>query len=181
MNRIQVVGNSGSGKSTLSAKIANTLDIPHIEIDALFHQPNWSRPDEVQFLHDVDQATQSERWVVDGNFSSVRPLLWEKIDTLVFIDFPIVFALFRITKRSIKRILTREVLWGTNRETWGSLFSYRREKNLLLWTLSNFKRRRALYLNPELSITYPNLSVIRLRNKTELVKFLAKLQSKVDP
>ncbi len=180
MNRIQVVGNSGSGKSTFSAKIASALGIPNIELDSLFHQPNWRRPDEAQFLRDVDQATQSEMWVVDGNYSAVRPLLWEKIDTLVFIDITLPLTLFRTAKRSIKRIISREVLWGTNRETWGSLFSYKREKNLLLWTLSNFKKRRALYLNPELPIIYPNLRVIHLRNKTELAEFLAKLHKAAD-
>ena len=78
MNRIQVVGNSGSGKSTLSAKLAAVLGIPHIELDAHFHQPNWSRPEEFQFLSKVDLATRSDRWVVDGNYSSVRPILWKK-------------------------------------------------------------------------------------------------------
>lgn len=180
MKRIQVVGNSGSGKSTLSAKIAAALGIPHIELDALFHKANWSRPEESQFLSEVDQATQSDRWVVDGNYSSVRTLLWEKIDTLIFIDIPLALALFRTAKRSIKRIITREVLWGANRETWGSVLSYKREKNLLLWTLSNFKKRRALYLNPDLSVIYPNLSVIHLRSKAELAKFLENLDKQID-
>ena len=39
--RVSIVGNAGSGKSTLAQALAACLDVPHIELDALFHQPGW--------------------------------------------------------------------------------------------------------------------------------------------
>ena len=39
--RIAITGPSGSGKTTLAVEIARTLGIPHVEIDALHHGPNW--------------------------------------------------------------------------------------------------------------------------------------------
>ena len=40
--RINVAGDSGSGKTTVSRAIAARLGLKHVELDALFHGPNWS-------------------------------------------------------------------------------------------------------------------------------------------
>jgi adenylate kinase family enzyme len=37
--RVVVAGTSGSGKTTLAKHIASVLEIPHVEIDALYHGP----------------------------------------------------------------------------------------------------------------------------------------------
>ncbi len=39
--RIVVAGTSGSGKTTLARRVGPVLDVPHVEIDALFHGPGW--------------------------------------------------------------------------------------------------------------------------------------------
>ena len=50
--RVLVAGTSGSGKSTLAARIADVLTVPHVEIDALFHGPDWTpRPSFEQDVH----------------------------------------------------------------------------------------------------------------------------------
>lgn len=41
-SRILVVGTSGAGKSTLARKIALTLGIKDIELDALHWGPDWT-------------------------------------------------------------------------------------------------------------------------------------------
>ena len=46
--RIHIVGTSGSGKTTLARQISQHLAIPHVELDALYHEPNWTEaPTEV--------------------------------------------------------------------------------------------------------------------------------------
>jgi ABC-type dipeptide/oligopeptide/nickel transport system ATPase component len=42
VRRISVVGNSGSGKTTVAKALAARLGVPHVELDAIFHQPNWT-------------------------------------------------------------------------------------------------------------------------------------------
>ena len=42
--RISVAGDSGSGKTTVSGAIAARLDLPHVELDDLFHGPNDVAP-----------------------------------------------------------------------------------------------------------------------------------------
>ena len=39
--RIAVIGTSGSGKTTFARSVAAAVAAPHIELDAIFHQPNW--------------------------------------------------------------------------------------------------------------------------------------------
>ena len=39
--RIHVTGNSGGGKTTLAARLAQVLNAPFVELDALNWQPGW--------------------------------------------------------------------------------------------------------------------------------------------
>ena len=43
MQKIVVAGPSGAGKSTIARKIAERLDIPYAELDAMYHGPDWTK------------------------------------------------------------------------------------------------------------------------------------------
>ena len=46
--RINVVGTSSVGKTTMAAALASLLSVPHVELDALHWEPNWTEaPDDV--------------------------------------------------------------------------------------------------------------------------------------
>ncbi len=57
------------------------LKAPRIELDALHWLPNWAERDKLEFLSLVAKATEGDRWVVDGNYSFARDLLWPKQPT----------------------------------------------------------------------------------------------------
>jgi adenylate kinase family enzyme len=42
VRRVSVVGVSGSGKITVARELAARLSVPHIELDAVYHQPGWA-------------------------------------------------------------------------------------------------------------------------------------------
>lgn len=116
MARILVVGASGSGKSTLARRVAAELAIPHIELDALHHGPGWApRP---SFAADVAAAVSASGWVVDGNYSQVQPLIWERADTVVWLDLPRWLVEWRLVRRTAGRLVLRTPLWNGNRERW---------------------------------------------------------------
>ncbi len=53
MERVVVIGNSGGGKSMLARHLANRLDLPYVEIDALLWRPGWqlAPPEEYAAAH----------------------------------------------------------------------------------------------------------------------------------
>ncbi|HET7377987.1 MAG TPA: AAA family ATPase, partial [Anaerolineae bacterium] len=84
MDRIAVIGVTGSGKTTFARNLAQHIDGVHIELDALHWEANWiEAPDEI-FRERVEQATQTERWTTDGNYSKVRDIVWGRADTIVW-------------------------------------------------------------------------------------------------
>jgi len=87
--RISVVGTSGSGKTTLARQIFQSIDIPHIELDALHHEPNWTEAPIDVFRKRVEQSLSGNSWVVDGNYSKVRDIVWSRADTVIWLDYPL--------------------------------------------------------------------------------------------
>ena len=88
VRRVSVVGNSGSGKSTLARELAASLGVAHIELDSVFHQPGWEPLPEDEFQRLVTARTSENGWVIDGNYSAVRPIVWARADTVVWLDLP---------------------------------------------------------------------------------------------
>lgn len=134
MERVSVVGNSGSGKTTLARQIANAIDAPHFELDAIFHQPGWTELPTEQFRARVDEATKSDRWVVDGNYSVVQDIVWGRADTVVVLCPPRHRVMRRVVARTIRRALLRTELWNGNREPLTNLTSLDPMKNIMVWS-----------------------------------------------
>ena len=141
--RVAVVGTSCCGKTTFARRLAGLLDQPHVELDALHWGPNWTPRAPAEFSALVTGAIASERWVVDGNYSVVRGLVWSRASSIVWLNysFPLVFG--RALRRTIRRALRREELFAGNRETLrGSFFS---RESILWWIITTHRRRRRRY------------------------------------
>ena len=112
--RVLVAGTSGSGKTTLAARIGELLQIPHVEIDALFHGPAWTpRP---TFSDDVRRLVAEPGWVTEWQYASVRALLAARADLVVWLDLSRWRVMGRVVRRTLRRRLGRQVLWNGNVE-----------------------------------------------------------------
>ncbi|NLE46534.1 MAG: AAA family ATPase [Chloroflexi bacterium] len=165
--RIVVVGTTGCGKTTLARRIATLLDLPCVELDALYWGPDWTPVPPDVFRDRVDRAIAHSAWVVDGNYSALRQNLWGTADTIVWLDYPLPLILLRLFRRTLRRTLGQEELWNGNRESVSrTLFS---GDSIILWALRTYQRRRRTYeqlmQDPELA----HLCFVRLRwpNDTE--------------
>ena len=120
--RILVVGPPGSGKTTTTAEIARRTGIPHVELDALYWEPNWTPAAPEVFRARLAAATVAERWVVDGNYFSVASydITWPLADTIVWLDLPRGTTVCRVTWRTLSRAVARTEMWSGNRETFRS-------------------------------------------------------------
>lgn len=159
LQRIVVVGTTGSGKTTMAARLSDKLSIPHIEMDALNWGPNWQvRPPDV-FQTAVDEATRGQAWVVDGNYSRAREIVWPRADTIVWLDYPLPSVLWRLWWRTLRRGVFREELWSGNRERlWTHFFT---RESIFLWALQTYNRRRREY--PEL-LARPEYAHLKLEH-----------------
>ena len=177
MRRIAVVGTSGSGKTTVAHGIAQKFGIPHIELDALYWRPGWIETPETEFKTQVLEVTRGDDWVVCGNYRFAREVLWGRVNTVVWLDQPFHTVFLRTLWRTIKRIITREELWGTNREGFGSLVG---PDSMPWFVLKTYWRRKREY--PELFSReeYSHINVIHLRNDSEVKEWLNSLGDKSD-
>ena len=171
--RFSVAGMSGAGKSTIARTIASRLDLPYVELDALFHGPNWSEPSPDEFKRRVLALIDGhDGWVVDGNYhGKLDELVLERADTFVWLDLPLRVALRRIWRRTWGRILSREELWAGNRERIWTAFLMR--DSLVHWAVkAHFRHRREF---PGLLERHPHLELVRLRSPRDVERWLSSI------
>lgn len=139
--RVAIVGTSCAGKTTLARSLSRALGVPHVELDVLFWGPNWTpRPSE-EFRSRVLAAVSEPSWVVDGNYSPVRDLVWGSATTLVWLNYSFSLVFSRAVLRTFRRIVTQEPLFADNRET----FAIANPDWIPWWVLRTFWRHRREY------------------------------------
>ena len=121
----------------------------------------------------MGEATEPAHWVVDGNYSTVRDLVWDKADTVVWFDLPWVTVMARTVRRTVRRTVTRQQLWNGNREPWSNLYSFNPEKSIIAWTATRHRVYRRRYGEAEHDPRWAGLRFVRLRSQSEADAFLA--------
>lgn len=170
-DRVVVVGTSGAGKSTFAAKAGQILGAPHVELDALHWEADWQETPAEEMRARVSDAVAGPRWVVDGNYAMVRDLVWPRAEALVWLDLSLGRCLWQVVRRTIRRALTREVLWGNNREP--VLRNLLTRESIIWWTLSTHASRRREYEAALADSAWAGLPVHRLRTPSEVAALLA--------
>ena len=171
LSRVVVIGSSGAGKTTLARRLARALGSPCIELDALYWQPHWTPRPAPDFCALVEQASATEQWVIDGNYTAVQPLVWSRATAVVWLNYGFLLILGRLLRRTVHRSLTGEELFAGNRESLRKAFLSR--ESILWWLLSTYRRRRrryrALFADPR----WAALTRIELRRPADAKAFLA--------
>lgn len=164
--RIALAGSTSSGKSTLARRLSRITGAPHIELDALYHGPDWvPMPD---FRERVAEATSRASWITDGNYAAARDLTWGRADLIVWLDYHLPRILWRLTERTFRRWWRREVLWNGNREVLRNHFFSK--QSLYLWALQTHHRHRREY--PKHFAGFPGVRVVRIRSPRQLEHWL---------
>jgi len=173
VRRVSVVGNSGSGKSTLARKLAATLGVPHLELDGVFHQPGWEPLPPDEFKKVVAAQTAEDGWVIDGNYSAVRPVIWARADTVVWLDLPRRTVMRQVTWRTVRRALTQEELWNGNREPAANFLRWDPEESVISWAWHKHGEYRDRYAAAAKDPASAHLTFIRLGSRRDITRFLA--------
>jgi adenylate kinase family enzyme len=170
-----VIGATGSGKTTLSRRISATIGVPAIELDSLFHQPNWTPTPPDEFRAKVFAALERgpDGWVTDGNYSVIRTAILPLADTIVWLRLPRRTSYWRMFRRTMQRAWRHEELWNGNRESFRQAFLSR--DSLLLWGLTHWHAHHR-HAQHDLDTTPHTAELIELRSPREVEAFVASLR-----
>jgi adenylate kinase family enzyme len=157
----------------LARALAGASGVPYTELDAIYHQPGWTPLSDDEFQRRVAEVVGADRWVVDGNYSVVRDIVWDRADTVVWFDLSFATVMARTIRRTVRRTVTREELWNGNREPLSNLWSLKPEKSIIAWSATRHKVYRRRYREAERDPRWARLRFVRLRSQREADAFVA--------
>jgi adenylate kinase family enzyme len=170
LERVVVVGTSCAGKTTFARDLATALACSVIQLDELYWGPDWTARPQEEFVGSVARATAGPRWVVDGNYSIIRDVVWTRATAIIWLNlsFPVIFA--RAVRRTVVRSISQEPLYAGNRESLRRAFFTR--ESILLWVLTTYWERRRRYPTLRASPNYPGLAWFELKRPGDVSAFL---------
>jgi adenylate kinase family enzyme len=172
VGRVSVVGTSGVGKSTFASSLARALGCPFLELDSVFHQADWAPLDVALFRARVADFAAGERWVIDGNYSKVRDIVWARADTVVWLDLPRRVVMRRLVWRTLRRVAGRAELWNGNRERWRNVFTWDRNESVISWGWHSYGSNRVRYAAAMADPALGRLRFVRLTSAGAVRRFL---------
>lgn len=178
LGKINVVGTSGSGKSTFSRKLAQVLNVPHIEMDKIFWQPNWQESSNEKFFKDLENALNHEKWVLDGNYTRSIPIKWKNVETIIWLDYSFTRTIFQAVKRALQRSISQEEFWEGTGNTESFRRSFFSKDSIIWWSITTYSKVKEKYQNYLDDPNYSHIQFIRLKNHKESEAFLKLLADK---
>jgi adenylate kinase family enzyme len=103
----------------------------------------------------------------------VLDLVWERADTVVWIDPPRLVTMAQITWRSVSRALTRRELWNGNRESFRELVRVDPERSMIRWAWTRHRVVQERYESAMSDARWNGLIFVRLRSRREAQRWLA--------
>ncbi|HET6909969.1 MAG TPA: AAA family ATPase [Mycobacteriales bacterium] len=169
MRKILVGGSSGAGKSTMARALASRLEIPYVEVDSLFHGPNWTPRED--FRADLDAFTSQPAWIIDHDYGVARDLVWPRLDTFLWLDYSRLVCEWRVIRRSVPRAVMRKELWNGNREPLLGMFTD--AEHPVRWSWTHHAGKRAGFEQRIADPANNHVSVVRLRRPSDARNWLA--------
>jgi len=179
LERIVVIGSSCAGKTTFARRLGGELGHPVSDLDELFWAPNWQAKPLEEFRRLAEQVALDDRWVVSGNYSDVRSILWPRATAVIWLNYGFAVILWRALSRTVRRVATREVLWQGNRESFRRSFLSR--ESILVWVTSTFHKRRRQFRALRESNAYPHLCWVEFNRPADAERFVCGLDETSKP
>jgi adenylate kinase family enzyme len=115
LRRVLVIGPPGVGKSWVACRLADQLDIPHVELDGFKLRPGKTLASPEEFAGAVQDLCARSEWLMDGNWSDddFAAEVWDRADLVVWLDYPRPVVMRQVVRRSVRRAVKREEYYGS--------------------------------------------------------------------
>jgi hypothetical protein len=176
--RVLVLGRTGSGKTTLARELSAALGVPHVELDSLYFDDDLATVPLAVLRQRTGEAVGAERWVTDGNKSSVRDIVWPRADTVVWLDYPLAVCLWRLGRRALWRtsmVRERAGADGADARSASAPTQLYRAARGVLKALRSHAGQRRRYPRLFASPAYEHLALVRLRTPRATTRWLAQV------
>ena len=166
-HRILILGCCGAGKSTFARALAERTGLPLISLDRHYWQPEWRKTPVAEWTRTVAELAARPHWIMDGNYAGTLDLRLARADTIVFLDYPTLTCLGRVTRRTLRHYgRTRpDMAPGCAERFDGPFFRY----------VATFNRTRRPALLNKLAAAGSDTRVYTPRNDREARRLLTEL------
>ena len=86
MKKVIIIGCPGSGKTTFAEKLQQKSNIPLFYLDAIWHKADRTHLSREDFDQRLSEILQSDKWIIDGNYSRTMETRLCACDTVFFFD-----------------------------------------------------------------------------------------------
>ena len=148
--RVLCYGATGAGKSTAAAMLGTYLELPVTLVDDICWLPGWQkRPEDEQ--HEILTGLLDEpSWVFDSVYRPERDHAVHRAQVIIALDYPRTLSLWRLLRRTERRIRTGELVCNGNVETWRRTFG---RDSIIWWHFRSWRskkqRMQAWYADPD--------------------------------
>jgi adenylate kinase family enzyme len=98
--KIVVIGVSASGKSVFARKLAAKTGLPIVFVDTLMWKPGWNYIGDEETAKLLDNESANSQWIIEGYIvKPARPFIFERADTIMYLDYSPWVASWRYLKR----------------------------------------------------------------------------------
>jgi adenylate kinase family enzyme len=120
---------------------------------------------------------ETDEWVIDGNYRKVvvDGPVWQRADTVVWLDLPRRTVMRQITARTLRRMVRREELWNGNRELLRDLWARDPDKSIIRWSWVHHAKYQERYRSAMTSPSLAHLDFVRLTSHGEAERWLRTL------
>ncbi|WDZ50647.1 adenylate kinase [Acinetobacter vivianii] len=178
MKFINIIGTTGSGKSTFARKLADQRKLQNIELDNLLWLDDWqeSSNDALFLKLKIAMENAETGWVIDGLYTRTIPMIMEKVDTVIWLDYPLHINLYRLSKRTFGRVISREKLWenSDNRESLKLMLS---KESIFIWLIKSYPKNRKKYSDLMQNPAYQHIQFIHLTSPKQTEAFFKQMKA----
>jgi adenylate kinase family enzyme len=139
-SRVLIYGVTGSGKTTLAAKLSQRTGLPWHSVDDLTWLPGWVVVSDDEQRRKITEICAGDRWILDTAYGKWRDVPMARAEVIVALDYPRLTSLWQLVRRTLRRMVTRELACNGNTESLRMAFS---KESIVLWHFKSFARKRS--------------------------------------